>query len=79
MTSNELTKLKLDGQLSGEETRELLHACEDLALPFVIDLSDLQFADDEGVKALLDLKAQGARLVGARPYVSMLLEEEAGG
>jgi len=67
--------LKLAGELRGEETFELRRACDVLSSPFVVDLTELPFADAEGVAALLGLRARGAALVGARPYVSLLLEE----
>lgn len=70
-----MTTVKIDGQLAGESTRDLLQACAPIPGRLVIDLSDLHFADDEGVKTLSSLKARGADLVGARPYVEMLLEE----
>jgi hypothetical protein len=38
--------------------------------PLVVDLSDLHFAADAG-----KLKAQGARIIGARPYLSLRLAE----
>ena len=40
-----------------------------------VDLSGLQSADAEGVRALRSLFAKGAKLVGASVYVRQLLKE----
>jgi len=50
-----------------------LRVCVGLTGPVVLDLSDLQFADREGVSALRQLRARGAELAGASPYLCLLL------
>jgi len=65
--------LKLDGRLTAEEVPELLRVCVGLTGPVVLDLSDLQSADREGVSALRQLRARGAELAGASPYLCLLL------
>ena len=71
-----LTTIKADGRLMSEDAAELMRVCEGCDVPVVIDLSDLTFADDEGAMVLKKLRAGGAMLVGARPYVAMVLKEE---
>ena len=71
------TTIKADGRLLAGDTAELIRACEACPAPVVIDLSDLSFADDEGATILKKLRACGATLVGTRPYVAMVLEQEA--
>jgi len=71
-----VTTIKVDGRLMSEDTEELMRVCEGCDVPVVIDLSDLTFADDEGVEVLKKLRAGGATLVGARPYVAMVLKGE---
>ena len=70
------TTIKADGRLVSADTAELMGVCERCSGPVVIDLSDLSFADDDGAAVLRKLRAGGARLVGTRPYVAMLLDEE---
>ena len=70
--------VKVDGRLLSGETAELVRACQGSLGSLVIDLSDLHSADDEGVTVLKDLRAHGAKLRGARLYLSTLLEDQAG-
>jgi ABC-type transporter Mla MlaB component len=44
--------------------------------PQVIDLSDLQSADSEGVRLLLQFVRRGAQIRGASPYIELLLKTE---
>ena len=69
--------IKEDGRLLSDETAEVLRSCQGSSGSLVIDLSDLSFADDEGVRVLKDLRAHGAKLCGARIYLSTLLEDQA--
>ena len=71
-----VTTIKADGRLLSGDAAELLRLCEGCSAPVVLDLSDLFFADAEGAHILKKLRAQGATVVGTRPYVAMLLEEE---
>ena len=66
--------IKLDGRLVSGETVILVEACDSHRGALVVDLSDLHFADDAGVGVLRELQAQGARIVNARPYLSLQLE-----
>ena len=72
-----VTTVKADGRLMSGDTAELVRVCEGCEVPVVIDLSDLTFADDEGADVLKKLRAGGATLLGARPYVAMVLTEGA--
>ena len=66
--------MKLDGRLTGEAVLELRRVCEGVKGPLVLDLTDLQFADRHGVSTLRELRAQGAELIGASPYLQLLLD-----
>ncbi len=70
--------VKVDGRLVSGETEVLVEACEGHRGTLVVDLSDLHFADDAGIRVLQELKAQGARIVGARPYLSLQIAERDG-
>ena len=78
ITSNEpglTARLKLDGRLTGEEVPELRRACAVAKGRLVLDLTDLQFADRQGVSVLRELRAQGAQLIGVSHYLGLLLGE----
>ena len=70
--------VKVDGRLVSGDTEALVQACQPHSGTLVVDLSDLHFADDAGICVLQELKAQGARIVGARPYLSLQLAERDG-
>jgi hypothetical protein len=70
--------VKVDGRLVAAETEVLVQACQRHPDTLVVDLSDLHFADDAGIRVLQKLKAHGARIVGARPYLSLQLAEQDG-
>ena len=65
--------LKVDGNLSAEDTEVLVRACEAEAPCLVLDLTDLLFADRRGVGALRELQSRGITLTGLSPYLSLLL------
>jgi hypothetical protein len=67
--------IKVDGRLVSGETVVLVEACGGHRGPLVVDLSDLHFADDAGIAVLRELKAQGARIVRARPYLALQLAD----
>jgi hypothetical protein len=69
---------KLAGRLAGDAIEALADACMGIAAGAIIDLADLSFADDAGVRALEGLRARGAVLRGLRPYLTLLLQEDAG-
>ena len=73
---NSILTIKVDGRLVSGETAVLVEACGTHRGTLVVDLSDLHFADDAGIRVLQNLKAQGARIFGARPYVSLQLAEQ---
>ena len=67
-------RMKLDGRLTGEAVLELRRVCEGVKGHLVLDLTDLQFADRQGVGVLRELRAQGTELIGASPYLRLLLD-----
>jgi len=69
----DLPVLKVDGNLSAEDTEVLLHACEAETGCLVLDLTDLRFADRRGVWMLRELQGRGITLTGLSPYLSLLL------
>jgi anti-anti-sigma regulatory factor len=73
--SDPAASFKIDGRLTAEEVPELLRVCVGITGPVVLDLTDLQFADRQGVSALRELRAHGARFTGASPYIELLIGE----
>ena len=67
------TTLKVAGRLAGDAVDVLMGACVDLGPVVTIDLSEVYYADDAGVKALAELEARGAVLQNPRPYLALLL------
>lgn len=65
--------LRVAGSVAGVDVGVLRDSVALQGLPDQIDLSEVQFVDAEGACALLDLESRGARLVGAEPYVELLL------
>lgn len=68
--------VRVDGRLSAGSVEELTRLLRSLTRPIVVDLANLLSADDAGVAVLRTLAEQGARLVGASPYVALLLDRE---
>lgn len=68
-------RLVLAGRLTAEVVPEFLRVCAERAANAVLDLSDLHFADRQGVRVLRELKAQGAQLIGVSHYLGLLLGE----
>jgi len=69
-----LTTMRVDGWLSGLAVPELQTACAAIVGAFVIDLAGLRFADDAGISLLKALRLSGVALVGAGPFISMVLQ-----
>jgi len=68
--------VRLAGRLHDDAVEVLVDTCVDIAVGAIIDLSEVSYADDAGVKALGDVRARGAVLRGSRPYLALLLQEE---
>ncbi len=63
----------LAGRLSGGAGTELRKACGPIEGAFVLDLSELLFADDAGIEVIRAVGEQGAEIRGASPFVQLLL------
>ena len=68
----------LYGWLSKAEVAEFERTVAEAGLPLRIDLGQLVAADAEGRLSLRRQKRRGACLVGASPYIGLLLESEQG-
>ncbi len=70
---DEGTLIHVDGQLLSYGAAKLRTACDAAAKPVSLDLTGLDLADSNGVRALQALEAGGARLVGTPQHISRLL------
>jgi hypothetical protein len=68
--------VRLDGWLEGEAVAELERVMSGCAGALRLDLTHLRSADPAGLIALRGLRARGAGLVGASPYIRLLLGTE---
>jgi hypothetical protein len=69
----EMSRLVVDGRLVGDDSAELLRVCGALPGPKTVELEGVRFVDKRAVGVLLDLRAQGIALVGASPYIRLML------
>jgi hypothetical protein len=65
--------VRLEGWLEGDAVAELERVISGDSGPLRLDLSELRSADAAGLAALRALRAAGASLVGASPYIRLLL------
>jgi anti-anti-sigma regulatory factor len=70
--------LRVAGRLAGPETTQLADTCAPMVGNFVLDLSDLTFADDAGVAVIRALREKGAEIRGASSFIELLIEGESG-
>ena len=73
-----LLVMHVAGSLAGSDVAVLGETVSAQGLPNRLDLAEVEFVDPAGASALLGLEARGAALVGAEPYVELLLREQAG-
>jgi len=66
-------RISVAGELLAEGVGELKQALAATGDSLELDLSELRFADDDGVEALRFLIDQGATVLGASPFVERLL------
>lgn len=70
----DLTTIRAVGRLRDDGVALLGDACQTARRPVVLDLSDLTGASEAGVLLLGRLQREGIHLLGASPYLRMLLE-----
>ncbi len=70
--------MRVAGTVAASDLAVLRDAVAGSDLPDRVDLAEVELVDSGGAKVLLDLEARGARLVGATPYVELLLRTPPG-
>ena len=76
-TVNHSVTLKLEGRVVGPWVGELRQVCETLLTErrgLKLDLTDVSFADADGVAALSSLKSRGVTLTNCSPFVQEQLK-----
>ena len=73
--SGPTTVLHVEGRLRGDGVGELRRACSEVEGSLVLDLSDLRYADEQGLRFLGALAKNGTELLKASPLILMLLEQ----
>ncbi len=68
-----ISMLRIEGWLEGETVAELERVVNGSSGPLRLDLSELRSADTAGLAALRAMRAAGAAIVGASPYIKLLL------
>ena len=75
-------KLRLEGSIAGPWVAELQSICAGLPASqessVVLDLAEVSFADEHGLKLLHALRAGGAKLLRLSPFVAEQLRSAAG-
>lgn len=69
--------VRISGRLEEQHLSKLQTACNTDAETLTLDLSELQSADSTGVGWLHTRAVEGAAIVGASPYIALLLERAA--
>ena len=69
------TTLRVAGDVTGGEVAELEECYRTALPPVTIDLQGVMTVDELGLAVLNAAAADGARLVGASPYIAMKLGE----
>ena len=71
--------IRIEGRLEAAFVPDLLAESPEEGSAVRLDLSGLQSADREGLRTLRQLRAEGATLEGASPYIRELLDGGARG
>ncbi len=72
------TVVRIAGHLSEVAVAQLRKACDPIEGAFVLDLSNLLFADDAGIDVIHTIVEEGAEIRGASPFVQLLLDAAPG-
>ncbi len=73
ITEESVVVLDLSGRLAGRTVKQLTDVCEPIEGKFVMDLSNLKFADDSGIDVIRKLRKKGAEIRGASAFIKLLM------
>ncbi len=69
------TVISIAGRFCGTGVQQLEQACAQVEGPCVLDLSNLVFADNDGIDAIRAIIAKGVQVHGASPFIALLLDD----
>jgi len=75
-TEGSTTIINVDGRLTQLAVEQLRKTCGPIKGAVVLDLSNLQFADDAGIDAIRAMVSHGATVRGASQFVELLLDDD---
>ena len=71
-----VARLHIEGRVTGDGVKELAASCEAYLAarhPLLLDLSDVTFVDEEGLRVLHGVADRGAALQGCSPFLDEML------
>ena len=76
-------RLRVEGRLTGRSVEELRQSCELHTLgsgaALTLDLTDLSFADTQGIAFLRTLKSRDVVLANLEPFLALQIQDPPGG
>jgi anti-anti-sigma regulatory factor len=73
-TKGPVDVVHVSGRLIVSSVKQLTHICEPMEGNFVLELSNLVFADDVAVDAIRSLREKGADIRGASSFIKLLID-----
>ena len=73
-TNGPVEVVQISGRLVEPFIRQLTDVCESMEGNFVLDLSNLIYADDAGVDVIRSLREKGAEISGASSFIKLLID-----
>ena len=64
----------VSGRLVVSSIQQLTGVCEPMEGNFMLDLSELVFADDAGIDIIRSLREKGAEISGAASFIKLLID-----
>ena len=64
----------VSGRLVVSSIQQLTGVCEPMEGNFMLDLSELVFADDAGINIIRSLREKGAEISGASSFIKLLID-----
>jgi len=73
-TKGQVDAVRVSGRLVTTSIKQLTRICEPMEGSFVLDLSNLVFADNAGAEVIRGLRGKGADIRGASTFIKLLID-----
>ena len=73
-TKGPVDVVHVSGRLIVSSVKRLTHVCKPMEGNFVLDLSELIFADDAGIDVIRSMREKGADISGASSFIKLLID-----